>query len=246
MIRKAKGFLIKRVNFRETSVIVTFFTQECGKIKGIIKGVRKDPGKIGSNLNLCSYNDIVFYEKRNTDLNLISQCDLIKDYSFIRKDMRMVALASYIAELADTVMPIAETNTHVFQLMQNCLDSLETLDIEKILYCFQVKILSLSGFKPHLDACIHCSKKLHGAAYFSISLGGLLCPHCRDRDEYSNSILKGTVNSLIHLEACSWHKALTMGLHKTIRLELRSILYNFLSFHLDKEMKSFRFLYNPA
>ncbi|MDD2654344.1 MAG: recombination protein O N-terminal domain-containing protein, partial [Candidatus Omnitrophica bacterium] len=49
MVTKAEGILLKRNNFRETSLLVSFFTKEFGKINGLIKGVRKDPKKIASN-----------------------------------------------------------------------------------------------------------------------------------------------------------------------------------------------------
>ncbi len=246
MIRKATGILIKRVNFRETSLLVTFFTKEFGKIKGIIKGVRKDPKKISSNLSLCSLNEVVFYEKRNSELNLISQCDLMKDFSFLRTDMQKVSLASYILELVDTVMPLHDPNIEIFNLIISSLKSMKTGDLEKVLYCFQVKVLSLSGFKPHLDACITCKNKIHGEAHFSIYLGGLICSDCKSKDMNASPVLKGTINSLIHLETFSWVKALNLGISKQMRLELRSVLYNFLSFHLDKRMKSFRFLCNTV
>ncbi|MBM3252233.1 MAG: DNA repair protein RecO [Candidatus Omnitrophica bacterium] len=245
MVEKAEGILLKRINFRETSLLVTFFTKEFGKIKGIIKGVRKDPKKIASNLSLCSYNDIQFYKKRNSELNLISQSDLIKDYSLIRKDMKKISLASYILEFADTVLPLHDKNQEVFKLLLDCFESLQITDPERILYPFQIKMLSLSGFKPHLDACIVCKKELHDTANFSVYLGGLICPNCKNIDRNSSSVLKGSVNSLIFLEISPWQKALNLSLSKQIKSELRSILYNFLSFHLDKNMKSYRFLTNP-
>ncbi|MFH1655490.1 MAG: DNA repair protein RecO [Candidatus Omnitrophota bacterium] len=245
MVQKAKGILLKRMDFRETSLLLTFFTKEFGKRKGIIKGVRKDPKKIASNLSLCSYNDIQFYEKTNSELDLISQSDLIKDYSFIRKDIKKISLASYILEFTDAVMPLHDKNQKVFDLLLNCFESLETINTEKILYSFQIKMLSLSGFKPHLDACISCKKELHGAANFSVYLGGLICPACKNRDENTSSVLKGTINSLIFLETSPWQKSLNLALSKQLESELRSILYNFLSFHLDKNMKSYRFLNNP-
>ena len=40
MILKAEGIVLKTFNFRETSCIVTFFTKEHGKIKGVLKGIQ--------------------------------------------------------------------------------------------------------------------------------------------------------------------------------------------------------------
>lgn len=245
MITKAQGILLKRINFRETSLLVTFFTKEFGKIKGIIKGVRKDPKKIASTLNLSSFNDIHFYRSRNSELDLISQCDLKKDFRFFSKDIKNLALASYTLEFIDTVMPLHDKNVKIFDLLLNCLNSIDSADLEKILYSFQIKTLTLSGFKPHLDTCIACGEELKTEANFSIHLGGLICPKCKPKDKNSTALLKGTINSLIFLESTPWLKALNLNMSRQIRQELRSILYNFLSFHLEKNLKSYRFLFSP-
>ncbi len=246
MVTKAEGILLKRTNFRETSLLVSFFTKEFGKISGIIKGVRKDPKKIASTLSLCSLNDIHFYRSRSSELDLISQCDLKRDYSFIAKDIRKLALASYVLEFTDTVMPLHDKNAKIFELLVDCLNSIEFTDLEKILYLFQIKTLTLSGFKPHLDTCISCGEELKQEANFSIYLGGLVCQKCKTKDRNSASVLKGTINSIVFLESSPWKKALNLNINKPIRQELRSILYNFLTFHLEKNLKSYRFLFQPV
>ncbi|MBM3249106.1 MAG: hypothetical protein FJZ10_06800, partial [Candidatus Omnitrophica bacterium] len=77
-------------------------------------------------------------------------------------------------------------------------------------------------------------------------LGGLVCQKCKAKDRNSASVLKGTINSIIFLESTPWKKALNLNISKSIRQELRSILYNFLTFHLDKNLKSYRFLFQPV
>jgi len=76
MINHTEGIVLKTLDFRETSRIATFFTKHHGKIKGVLKGVRKDSKKFGSSIDKFTVNNIVYYEYTRSDLHLISQCDL--------------------------------------------------------------------------------------------------------------------------------------------------------------------------
>lgn len=61
MIVQAQGIVLKTFDFRETSRIATFFTKEYGKIKGVLKGIRKDMKKFGSSVDRFSVNHLVYY-----------------------------------------------------------------------------------------------------------------------------------------------------------------------------------------
>jgi DNA repair protein RecO (recombination protein O) len=248
MIPKTKAIVIKRRDFRETSLIVTFFSQDFGKIKCLFKGIRANPKKFASALNLFSYNEIIFYKSRHSELHLASQCDLVKDFERIRADLRHSSLLTYIMELVDAIMPLEDKNVEVFKLLLNCLESADSgaFDAEKLVYLFQIKLLILSGFRPHLDSCIACDKKILEKAAFSVRLGGLICSNCNNRDRYSHGILKGTIASIMHVEHSEWQKALNLGLSGRVKQELRNILFNFLSTHLDRPLKSSRFLCDHA
>lgn len=245
MILKTEAIVLKIYNYRETSMICTFFSKDFGKIRCLFKGIRKDPKKFASNLNLFSHNEIIFYKKRNSDLHLASQCDLIKDFKDIRADFKKTSLTSYAIELIDSIMPIEDKNEEVFKLLLDCIESVSAhaTDAEKIIHFFQIKLLILSGFKPHFDSCIVCNKRISDKASFSLRLGGLICLKCLDRDRQSHDILKGTIASIMHVESSDWQRALNLGLSNKVKSELRSILFNFLSVHLDKRLKSYRFIH---
>ncbi|MFZ5800654.1 MAG: DNA repair protein RecO [Candidatus Omnitrophota bacterium] len=238
-IDKTPAVVLKTFDFRETSRIATFFTKEFGKVKGLLKGIRKDPKKFGSPLNLGSLNEIVFYRKRSSDLHLISHCDLQKDFAQIRKDLKRAVTLNYILELADALTPVEDKNKLLFELLVSALVSLEAeTDTPKLLHIFQIKTLALSGFKPHFDSCLICDKKIAATAFFSHKLGGLLCLNCRSRDLDSRAVLKGTIATIKHIEQEEWEGALRLGLNSTVRLELSEILQDFLHFHVERRMKS--------
>ena len=212
-------------------------------MKGVLKGIRADMKKFGSNVDKFSVNDIVYYEYRRSDIHLISQCDLAQFYFAIRQDYKRSVAANYMIELVDTVMPLEHPNKKVYRLMLDYLASLEVFeDIDRLVHMFQIKILLLSGFRPHIDACVKCHKRIADRARFSLREGGLVCPECPTMETEFIAISKGTIASMLHIEQRSWAESLRLGLTKTARRELKYILNNFLVYHLGKKIRSARYL----
>jgi DNA repair protein RecO (recombination protein O) len=243
MIVKTEGIVLKSFDFRETSRIATFLTRDFGKVKGILKGIRRDPKKFGSSIEKFSVNDIVYYQYRNSDLHLVSHCDMKDFFSGLRQDLERMTAASYVSELIDTLMPAEEQNLEIYDLMQAFLKGLQTTtDISKLVQTFQIKILSLSGFKPHLETCVRCGENVAKSPCFSLALGGLLCGECKDFAAEATPISLGAVASILHIQKNNWEAALRLGMQPFIKKELKYVLNHFLVFHLERHLRSTRFL----
>jgi len=243
MIVSTEAIVLKSIDLRETSRLTIFFTKSHGKVKGILKGIRKDPKKFGSSVDKFSVNDIVFYQYRHSDIHLISQCDLTQFFFPIRQNYQRNLAASYALELVDVVMPVEESNRRVYQLLLNYFNALGSIrDIDKLVHIFQIKILDLSGFSPHLDSCVRCNKKIKGKARFSMALGGLICVDCPTNETTFSIISKGTVATILYIEKSDWKKSLRLGLTKTVRKELKHVLNNFLVYHLERRLKTAKYL----
>jgi len=154
-IHRSEAIVLGRRDFRETSLLVNFYTRDFGKISGLLKGIRIDSTKFASTLEPFSYNDIIFYEHRNSALHLVSACDLRDNFNSLRQNIVKVAQASIMAELIAVLMPPEDKNEQVFDL---ALDSLRELEVtnnpDKIATIFKIKLLALSGLKPHFDSCV--------------------------------------------------------------------------------------------
>ena len=105
----------------ETSLIAHFFTKDHSGINGILKGIRKDPRKFASTLEPFSSNEIVFYQSRNSDLQLVSQCDLKDNFNSLRNNLESIASAYYLVDLLKQLMPEEEKNTAVYELAVSAL-----------------------------------------------------------------------------------------------------------------------------
>ncbi len=199
-IIKTEAIVLKRFDLRETSLLVTFFTLDFGKVAGELKGIRTDPRKFASQVEVFSHNEIIFYQKRNSSVHLVSQCDLKNGFIPIKQNIPAITAASVIVELLDGIMPSEDKNEEVFRLALDALSLLSAGNAEKITTVFKIKLLSLSGFKPHLDSCVSCGSSVAAMPKFSLNMGGLLCPKCNRKDTSARSIFKGTVATILHIE----------------------------------------------
>jgi len=210
---KTDAVVIKTFDFRETSIIATLYTRDFGKINAILKGIRGFPEKFASTLEPFSHNQIVFYKSRTSGLHLVSQCDLCENFASLRTD--------------------------IFDLSVDCLNAMrDCIYADKITTIFKIKLLILSGFKPHFDSCISCGERIIGQGKFSIELGGLICPACFKKDLRARNIFRGTIATILHIEKCDLANNLRLGLNPQIKRELDSMLSAFFDFHIDKKIKS--------
>lgn len=238
-IHKTEAIVLNRRDFRETSLIADFFTRDFGKLSGLLKGIKTDLKKFASSVEPFSYNEIIFYKKINSSLHLVSQCDTRDNFDAVRQDVFKIGIASCMMELLGAIMAQEDRNDDVFDLCLACLQELKTNhNPEKIATIFKIKMLAFSGFKPHFDSCVLCGDRILGQSKFSLSLGGLLCSGCQQKDMSSRTVFRGTVASVLHIEKNDFKNNLNLGMNPQIKRELNMILNAFLNFHLEKELKS--------
>ncbi len=237
MICSTPAFVLRSYDFRETSKIATFFTRDFGKVKGVLKGIRTDPRKFSSTLQLLSLNHIVFYKKRTSEIHLVGQCDLIDDFALNTGELKAFGFSSFISELVNLIMPLEDAQKEVFSLIFDFLNSLKKSD-QDTRPIFEIKILALSGFKPHFDSCVVCDAKLSSKGFFSHSKGGLLCFKCLFHDSHAEPILAGTIASILYIERSPWQKCLRLSMLAPVRKQLDNILNCFIQYHVGRSLKT--------
>lgn len=160
-IQKTEAILLKKKDFRETSLILTFFTKDFGKVDGIIKGARGSRPRGDANPIFFSLDQIVFYEKKKGGISIISQCETQEVFLNILKEWARASSAYYMLELADVFTEPGVKSEEVFSALYNGFKSLDSgKDSGGITRLFEIKLLIVSGFWP-------------GAEYFKLTKGAM-------------------------------------------------------------------------
>ncbi len=245
-IQKAEAIVLRKQDLRETSLILTFYTKGFGKIKGIIRGVRGPRTPCGTSaLELFAHDEIVFYERRRSEFYTISQCDLIDFFSPVRVDLLRFAHATYILELLDSLTPLTDRNSSVFDLLLNSLHLLAGKSSpRRIARVFEIRLLSLLGIMPLLESCVCCGAKPLGEAKFSFKHGGVLCQTCLDKDLDTDArrISSGTIKFIEHVRHSPFEKVSRIKVSQDVGTELEAILRRFLDYHIERRLRTLKFI----
>ncbi|MFA5142941.1 MAG: DNA repair protein RecO [Candidatus Omnitrophota bacterium] len=243
-IQKTEGILLRRQDLRETSLILTFYTKDFGKIKGIVRGVR-GPRSVcgGANLEIFSLDEVVFYERRSSDIFTVSQCDLVEYFTPLRESLEKLAYATYLIELIDSVTALGDKNREAFDLLLNSLKLLSgESSAKRVARIFEIKLLHLLGLMPTLEQCANCGSKSGLSLRFSFRNGGLLCKECLKSDLDARPILQGTVKFIEHIRPLPFERVARVKVASEVGHELERILRKFLDYHVERRLKTVEFL----
>ncbi|MFH1612193.1 MAG: DNA repair protein RecO [bacterium] len=240
------GFVLQSKNFGETDKIVTFFTEDFGKISAIAKGIRKSKKRYGPGLDLLSYDKIFLYGKEHTTLYTLSQWEIKNSfYETINNDMNNKFIyLSYLAEFIKELTAEKQKNNNLFNLILNIFEKIKKVDaIENIIGFFELHALSILGYCPKIDKCVKCnSLESTQQIFFNIKCGGILCNKCSLLYSDSYMVKLTTIKMMKMFLNFDLEKLLCMKFNKIFFDEYRKILNYFIKYYFDKELHSLKFM----
>jgi len=235
MIEKDLGFVLRRSNFRDTSVIANIYTLRFGRIAGILKGFYSGKREFTSPLEVFTLNEFVFYPKKR-EIWLVSFADLLCDYPILRTDLARSRAAGFFLNIVERVMQPWDVNSQVFFLLKESMAALQDYPQTKVLYVFLIKFLTISGFKPEFNHCIHCRGELGEDLGFSAAKGGLVCGKCRAKSDDCRSVTGETSSSLSYIQKTDFPQVLRIRPTPACEKEIMYVLRQFIAYHLDIDL----------
>ena len=171
-----EGVVLRSMRLGESDRIVSLITKGHGKVRAVVKGVRKTKSRFGGRLEPCSHISMLLYEGR--ELDIVSQAESIDHFRPIREDLDRMAAAMTLLESVDQVAQERESNPRLYQMLVGALRALSARNAPLLVPAFFWKLLSLEGAHPLLEQCAVCGSPDELVA-FDIGEGGVLCRTCR-------------------------------------------------------------------
>jgi DNA repair protein RecO (recombination protein O) len=243
-IHKTEAIVLRGRDLRETSLVLTFYTKDFGKLHGVIKGVRGPRAQHGGgSLEPFAHDEIVFYERKESDLFLISQCDLSEYFPSVRSSLERIAYAMYLVELLDTLTPLGDRNQDIFDLLLQSLRLLSgKASPRRVARIFEIRLLKLLGLAPSVASCANCASGDLEGARFSLRLGGLVCARCAGQDRASSPILRGTIEFMRRVGVSEYDMVSRLKVSEPVGKELETLLRKFLDYHIERRLNSVEFI----
>ena len=170
-----EGIVLRTIRLGEADRIVTFVTPGHGKVRAVAKGVRKTKSRFGGRLEPTSHVTLLLYEGR--ELDIVTQAETLEVHRVLREDLDRLSAAVRLLEAVDQVAQERQPARRLYQMLLGALRALAARNAPLLVAAFELKLLSLEGFHPRLDACASCDGPgpLVG---FDLGLGGALCRSC--------------------------------------------------------------------
>jgi DNA repair protein RecO (recombination protein O) len=120
------AILLRRTKLTDTSLIVTWLTEQHGRVKTVGKGARGAKSPFSGVLDLFFACEISYVRSRRTDLHSLREVLLIEPHAQLRFDYPRLALASYFAELVELVTEPEHPVPEMYDLLQRALGYLNS------------------------------------------------------------------------------------------------------------------------
>lgn len=227
----------------EADRIITLLSRDHGKVRAVARGVRRTSSKFGGRLEPFSHVDLQFATGRTLDV--ITQAVTLHSYSApLGEDYHSYTVGQVMIETADRLVgEEGQPSVRQFRLLVGALQALTagTSDgprpPEVIMDSYLLRAAALAGYAPSLVDCARCGESgPHDA--FSPQLGGVVCPACRPpgcaRPEPATLAYLGA--------ALSGDWVATRGLSSRTRRQGSGLVAAFMSWHLDRGLRSLQHL----
>ena len=207
---RSHALVVRTVEVFETSLVVTLFTRELGKVSALAKGGRRLKGPFSGGLDLLGVSDIVLLHKASEALDLLTEASPIERFTSFRRDLAALFAGYYVAELLTELTDFHDPHPKLFDAAVVTLRHLGEPDLRDLrLLRFELACLRELGLMPTLDECAHCGMPIEASGdsfAFGLATGGVLCPACRPGQPHVATLSGRTLDALRTLAApgSSW------------------------------------------
>ncbi|MGA8730609.1 MAG: DNA repair protein RecO [Terracidiphilus sp.] len=160
----------------EADLIISLFTRDYGRIKGVAKSALKSRRRFGGALEPMTEARAWFAERPGQELVRLDQLELVRSPLSAPIDHARMAVLSFFAEVLDEALPEHDPQETVFRLLVSVLEQTTVEHPWMPLTYFQLWMTRLMGLLPDVAHCTACGEVLHAAEVtFNSYADGLFC-----------------------------------------------------------------------
>jgi DNA repair protein RecO (recombination protein O) len=179
----------------EADLLVSFFTRDYGRLKGMAKAALKSRKRFGGALEPMTLARAWFAERPRQELVRLDQLEILRSPLSAPVDQTRMAVLSFYAEVIDEALPERDPQDAVFRLLASVLEETHAVKPERdelrsdqnqsdevrsgpwmAMTYFSLWMTRLMGLLPDIGHCIVCGEALNaGEVRFNAYADGLFC-----------------------------------------------------------------------
>ena len=233
---KTEAVVLRSFRLGEADRVLHLYTLERGRIGAVAKGIRKTKSRFGARLEPLSHVELMLHQGSG-ELQTVTGVELVRSHHEVREQQYRLGVGLVGAEAMLRLFTEQEANARAFQALTRFLDLLDDLEplttrssLDPLALSFQLKLLWVSGYLPHLTSCSNCGTESEALLGYSPQAGGAVCGACANRAEALALSTEG-IKGIEALLASPLSNAATLGLSEraardALRVVTASYEYN--------------------
>jgi DNA repair protein RecO (recombination protein O) len=181
-----EAVVLRSFRLGEADRVLHLYTLDRGRIGVVAKGIRKTKSRFGARLEPLSHVDVLLHQGSG-ELQTVTGVELVASHRAAREDQYRLAVGLVGAEAMLRLFSEQECNPRAFQAVTRFLDLLDDLPpraprpaLDPLALSFQLKLLWLSGYLPHLTSCADCGAMDVALVGYAARAGGAVCRGCAE------------------------------------------------------------------
>ena len=177
---QVEAIVLRTWPIHEADQIVSLFTRDYGKIKGVAKAAARSRRRFGGALEPMTHVRASYAEKPRQELVRLDSFDIVTSPLSEPVDYGRATALAFFAEVLEETLPDHDPQDAVFRLLVAVLGSTRNGQIWMPVTYFALWTTRLMGWLPDLGTCVHCGVPLAGEpAWYHPHSDGLFCQEHR-------------------------------------------------------------------
>ena len=175
--------MLRSIRLGEADRVLHVYTQDRGRVGAVAKGVRRTKSRFGARLEPLSHVELMLHQGSG-ELQTVTGVELIRPHSAVREDSYRLGVGwsgrrrrcgcSSSRRQPACIRGVDAVPGRSGRVAGN---GAERPALDALALSFQLKLLWLSGYLPHLTSCAECGAT-DALAGYSPRAGGAVCVRC--------------------------------------------------------------------
>jgi DNA repair protein RecO (recombination protein O) len=234
-----EAIVLRTWPFHEADLLVSLFTREHGRLKGVARHAMRSRRRFGGALEPLTHVRAHWAERPRQELVRLDAFEILSSPMTEPLDFARVAAIELIAEVLDE-LPEGAVEDAVFRLSLAVLAEIKIDRVWMPVTYFCLWMNRLMGWMPELATCVVCGNRLAGPAWYCANQDGLTCHD--DRRPGSFALPAASIAEAARMFRGTVGALATEPWPKSRAADLRRFAIETLERHLERRLQSARAL----
>lgn len=235
------AYILRRIRWSETSLILTMYSLDYGRISGIVKGALRQPksgNKFLGTLELFNLSNFQLLRREGRELDTITDVNVLSHNFPLRTSPEAFSAAGLFTDWLLVMVDFGnEPSRPVFFLIEEVFRLLmNDAPVWPVICGAIVKLLFLSGHGFSTDTCSICLEEIKDEKKLNWShlAGGVVCANCSST---GTPIKRGIVSFLSGANELELEKLARVKLWQGGYIQCYELLKEYAQVHLERRLK---------